>query len=360
MFSSRISTTTLRVLILILVCSFLSSAQAQTTKVANTQPKPVAKTTASVEPLAEIDGEQISSADIEKTVGLQIAGLQDQIYNLKLQKIESIIDEKLLAKEAAKRGITVAALLDAEVTAKVTLVTEKDIDAVAGTDQSVADPTNRRVQIRNFLQNQRIATQRDSFLKSLRSQAKIVMYLKAPIYRMEVAVDDAPALGPATAPVTIVEFSDFQCPFCRSVKPTIDKVLARYGDKVRLIYKNLPLDSLHPLARRAAEAGQCANEQGKFWPFHDKLYAGAFASAETLKAAAEELNLDAGTFEQCLNTRKYKATVQKDVDYAATLGVTGTPSFFVNGRPLIGAQSFESFVRVIDEELSQPSKKGEE
>jgi protein-disulfide isomerase len=190
----------------------------------------------------------------------------------------------------------------------------------------------------------------------LRSDAKVVVHLTEPrIVRVDVSTDGAPFLGPADAKVTIVEFSDFQCPFCQRVLPALSEVRSRYGDKVKLVFRDFPLDRLHPQARRAAEAARCARDQNKFWQYHDLLFAKApQADPEQLKAYAEQLGLDVPAFERCLASGKHAAGVQKDLDEGIRLGVSGTPGFFVNGRPLSGAQPVERFVRVIDDELRRP------
>ena len=176
------------------------------------------------EPLAEVDGVAITSEEVEKTLASQLSKLEEQIYNLKRQKVEALINEKLLAKEAAKRGVSVPALLDAEVTSKVGLVTEQEIEKFYQENkaQLQGEETSLREQIRAHLQNQKLVAKREEFLKSLRSQAKVVVNLKPPpVLRAELSVDGAPSKGPAKAPVTIVEFSDFHCPFCRRVLPTL-------------------------------------------------------------------------------------------------------------------------------------------
>jgi protein-disulfide isomerase len=288
---------------------------------------------------------------------MQISKLEEQIYQLRQRKLEALIGEKLLAAEALKRGIETKALLDAEVTSKVGLVTEQEIDSFyqANKAQLKGEEATLREQIRPYLQNQKLTAQREAFLKSLRSQAKVTVYLKSPpVYRAEVPVEGAPFKGPENAPITIVEVSDFHCPYCKRVQPTLSQILSKYGDKVKLVFRDLPLDQLHPDARKAAEAARCAKDQDKFWPYHDKLMsAGTDASPEKLKAYAQELGLDAGAFEQCLVSRKHQAAVQKDIDEGNRLGVTGTPAFFINGRLLSGAQPVDAFFKIIDEELSR-------
>jgi protein-disulfide isomerase len=170
---------------------------------------------------------------------------------------------------------------------------------------------------------------------------------------VEVAADGRPARGPENAPVTIIEFSDFECPYCLRAHPTVQQVLSTYGDRVRFVYRHYPLPN-HPNARPAAEASACAHEQGKFWPYHDRLFSSAGKlSAADLKQHAVELGLDAAQFNACVDGRKYRADVDADMQVAEKAGVSGTPAFFINGRVLGGAQPFEAFQRVIEDELKR-------
>jgi protein-disulfide isomerase len=309
--------------------------------------------------VAEVDGVAISSEEVDKPLASQLSKLQEQIYILKRQRVETLINEKLLAKEATKRGVSVPALLDAEVTSKVGLVTEQEIEKFYQENkaQIKGEESSVREQIRSHLQNQKLITKRQEFLNSLRSQAKIVVHLKPPpVTRVEVSVAGAPFRGAAEAPVTIVEFSEFQCPFCHRVQATLKQLLERYPGKVKLVHRDFPLDSLHPLARRASEAARCANDQRKFWEYHDAVFSHfPQASPEDLKKYAEEVGLDVAKFEGCLSGGGHKAAVQRDLDEGTRLGVTGTPAFFINGRLLSGAQPLEVFVRVIEDELASAS-----
>ena len=309
------------------------------------------------EPLAEVDGVAIGAEEVEKSLAAQLSKLYEQIYDLKREKVEELIDEKLLEKEAAKRGLSSSALLDAEVTAKTGLVTEQEIDNFYESNKGrlKGEESKLREQIRSYLQNQKLRTRREEFLQSLRSQAKIVMNLMPPpVLRVELKVEGAPFKGKADAPVTIVEFSDFHCPFCRRVLPTLDQIETRYGDKVRLVFRDFPIDNLHPGARKGHEAARCANEQGRFWPYHDKLFANApKASPEDLNAYAKEVGLDVAAFEQCFKSGKYRAAVQQDIEDGKKAGVSGTPAFFVNGRLISGAQPLNAFTRIIDDELAR-------
>jgi protein-disulfide isomerase len=309
------------------------------------------------EPLAEVNGETITTKDLESRLGAKLAKLEEQIYDLKRQELDSLIAQKLLEQEAAKRKISVAALLDAEVTAKVPLVTETEIDAFyqANKARIRGDDADTRQKIRAFLQQQKLTAQRALFVESLRSHSKVVVRLQPPpVIRVEVSIKGAPVRGPADAPVTLVEFSDFECPFCTQAHPTLKQILERYPGKVRLAYRDFPLDSIHPQARRAAEAARCAHDQGKFWEYHDVLFAQSPKLAtEDLRRYAEQVGLDITKFDSCVAGGTHKAAVQRDLDEGHRLGITGTPAFFVNGRPLSGAQPLEAFARVIDDELTR-------
>ena len=295
--------------------------------------------------------------DVDKAVGAPLVKLQEQMYNLRRQKLDELINATLLTREARKRNLSVPALLDAEVTSKVALVTEQEVEGFYEKNKArvPGDPTAARQQIRIHLQNDRIAAKNQDYFQLLRSKAKIAVHLEPPpVHRLEVLIDGAPFKGPPKAPVTMVKFEDFHCPYCKKAQPTVAQVLSKYGNKVRLVHRDFPIDSIHPAARKAHEAARCANEQGKFWQYHDVLYTNApKADVADLKRYAKEVGLDVPAFEKCVASGKFRDAVQKDVDEGARLGVNGTPSFFINGRLLSGAQPLESFASIIDEELSR-------
>ncbi len=171
--------------------------------------------------------------------------------------------------------------------------------------------------------------------------------------RQNVSVDDDPAIGPADAPVTVVEFSDYQCPYCKLWHDQVfSQLIQAYQGKVRFVYRDFPLYGSHPDADPAAQAADCANEQGKYWEFQELLFDSGVGSQAYLQYAAQ-LGLDADKFQQCISSQKYAAEVKADSDYAATLGVHSTPTFFINGVQVIGAQSFEVFQQMIDQVLAK-------
>ncbi len=307
------------------------------------------------EPLAKVDGQAITSEEIDKALGAQLSNLEEQIYKLKRQKVEELINATLLTKEARKRGISVPALLDAEVTSKVSLITEQEVETYFQANKAglKGDGPTLKQQIRAALQDQKIAARKQQYFQTLRSQAKVVVSLKPPpVFRAEVSINGGLFKGLAAARVTVVKFEDFQCPFCKRVQPTLAELLSRYGNKIKLVHRDFPISDIHPLAWKAHEAARCASEQGKFWPYHDQLYSNApKASVEDLKAYGKQTDLTMPAFEQCLTSGKYKALIQKDLDEGARLGVNGTPTFFINGRVLSGAQPLETFVGIVDDEL---------
>jgi protein-disulfide isomerase len=313
--------------------------------------------TPATEPLAEVNGAAITAKDVETALGAKLSQLEEQMYTLKRNELDALIAQRLLAQEAAKRGISVAALLDEEVTSKVTLVTEKEIDEyyAANKARMRADEATVRPQIRNVLQQQRLKARREVLLASLRSQATIVVRLEAPAaMRVDVAVAGAPVRGAADAAVTIVEFSDFECPYCKQASGTIAKVMEKYAGKVKLAYRDFPLEKIHPQARSAAEAAQCARAGGKFWEYHDALFVQSpKLAADDLKRYAKEIGLDVDKFDACVAGGAQSAAVQKDIDEGTRLGITGTPAFFINGRFLNGSQPLDAFSKVIDDELTR-------
>jgi protein-disulfide isomerase len=309
------------------------------------------------EKVAQVDGTVITKAEIDRSGGTQLQNLRQQLYQLERQKLDEYIGATLLSREAKDRGISISTLLEQEVNAKISAVSEEDIRAFYEQNKARIglEMHNVHDQIRDYLLEQKMMARKNEYFKILRSKARVRMYLKPPpIQRADVSINGAPFKGAEKASVTIVKFEDFECPFCKSVQPTLTAVLKKYDGKVRLVHKDLPLEQIHPHAQLAAEAARCAGEQGKFWDYHDALYQNApkLGPAE-LKNYAKQVGLTATPFDQCLTSGKYKAVVQKDLSEGAKLGLTGTPSFFINGRQISGALPVESFAAIIDEELGQ-------
>lgn len=171
--------------------------------------------------------------------------------------------------------------------------------------------------------------------------------------RYEVASEGFPSIGPSNAPITIVEFSDYQCPFCRRWHEQVyESLLNAYPGKIRMVYRHLPLTSIHPDAFPAAEAAMCAGEQNAYWQFHEKLFSSDALGSSVYAKYADELGLDMDTFQSCISERRFQEAVQADLDFAVNLGVRSTPTFFINGLAIVGAQPLDIFKQVIDKELA--------
>jgi protein-disulfide isomerase len=171
--------------------------------------------------------------------------------------------------------------------------------------------------------------------------------------RYEIPIENSYALGPADAPITIVEFSDYQCPYCRRWHDQVyEPLLAAYPGKIKFVYRHLPLDSIHPDAIPAAEAAMCAGEQDAFWQFHEKLFSSEALGSQVYTQYAQDLRLNMKTFESCVSDRKYQQAVATDANFAINLGIRSTPTFFINGLAVVGAQPLDVFKQVIDKELA--------
>ena len=310
--------------------------------------------------VATIGGEPFTARQLEEVAGARLFQLRTQQYQAQRQILDEEIGRRLLEREAAARKVTVAELLKEEVESKIAPVTEADQKAFYEQNKArlgtmtEADALKR---IEAHLREQRIAERQAEFLNGLRAKADVRVLLEPP--RVALPVGDDPARGPADAPITIVEFSDFQCPFCSRATATLKKLDEAYAGKIRIVYRDFPLVQIHPNAARAAEAAACANEQGKFWAMHDVMFEHQDKLGEAdLKQSAVTLGLDAAAFNQCLESGRHSAQWQKDTAEGQRYGVSSTPAFFINGRLVVGAQPYESFARVVEEELARAGQGG--
>ena len=279
------------------------------------------------------------------------------IYDGRRAALDAIVADMLIEQAAKAANVTTEQYTNQEIEKRLKPLTEADVTAFFQQNQNQMQGrplTMMAPAIRRYLEEQQRGNAYQSLVADLRKSGPPVrVMLEVPRLDVPVAADDA-ALGSAGAPVTIVEFSDFQCPFCQRVVPTIKKLKETYGDKVRVVWKDFPLTQIHPEAFKAAEAGNCAREQGKFWEFHDRLFANQQAlQPDALKAHAAEVGLDTAKFSACLDSAKYSERVQQHVSLGSTLGVNSTPAVFINGRPVTGAQPYETFAAVVDEELAR-------
>ena len=305
------------------------------------------------EPLAVVGGQTIYDDDLVPFVQGQVFQLRLQEYEVKSKALENLVNQKLLEAEAKKKGIPTEKLLEQEANAKVAEPTEAELQAlyIVQKDQLKRSFDEIKAQLQQLLKQAKLQQARQDYYKRLREQAGVSIFLQKP--KVEVAYDPARLRGNPKAPVVIVEFSDFQCPYCRSVQPTLKNLLAKYEGRVSLSYRDLPLRDIHPQAQMAAEASRCAGEQGKFWEYHDLLFENPNKlNREGLVEQARSLKLDEKQFDSCLSSGKYKAQVEHDRQLGMRAGLTGTPGFFINGNMLSGNLPQDSFEKVIQSELA--------
>ncbi len=313
-----------------------------------------------VEPgvVAVVGGEKLTEADIETALASEFRELERQRHQLLEKGLEKAIADKLVALESAKRGVSGDELISQEVEAKIQAPTDAEVDAFYEERKDQISQPKEQVapRIRDFLRQQRGQELYAGLIESLKGEYGVRTYLEP--LRVEVADAGAPAKGPADAPVTIIEFSDFECPYCSRVTPTLERVTKEYGEKVRLVFRQFPLNSIHPNAQKAAEASLCAHAQGRFWDMHDTMFKEQRAlGVDQLKQKAARLELDTEEFNTCLDSGRYAAQVAADLEAGAEAGVSGTPAMFVNGRFLSGAQPYEAIAEVIDDELARAERR---
>jgi len=331
---------------------------------ASLQAKTDPKTTAATDKAATVNGQPISMSDLEAKAGENLSQLQHQYESKRFEilsgTLTQMVEDRLLDLEAQATHKTKDQLLAEN--AKAPEITPEEVDAFytqlqQQRPQGLPPKDAIADQIKTHLAEQKQTEARTSYMTTLRAKYKVETFVEEP--RIQVATEGHPAKGPATAPVTIVEFSDFQCPFCSRVEPTLSQIEQKYGDKIRVVFRQFPLNSIHPMAQKAAEASLCANEQGKFWQMHDAMFGDQEKlQVADLKAKAGKLGLDQAKFDQCLDTGKYVARIEDDTKAGAAAGVSGTPAFFINGRSLSGAQPYEALAQVIDQELAKAAAKG--
>jgi protein-disulfide isomerase len=315
------------------------------------QAKSEAGKAGSAQVLATVNGKPITETDVREKAAAQFSQIdrdyEQNKYQLLEGQLEQMIQDRLLEAEAAARGVSKEQLL---ADLKPAEVTDAAIDAFYEENKARIPQPKEQVgpQIKQYLEQRGQFEVREKLFKDLEAKYKVDMKLEP--MRTEVAAV-GPAKGPENAPVTIVEFSDFQCPFCSRLIPTLDQVTAKYGDKVRVVFRQFPL-AMHAQAQKAAEASLCANDQGKFWEMHDAMFKNQQQLAvDALKAQATQLGLNAETFNTCLDSGKYQAKVAEDLQAGTAAGVSGTPALFINGRFINGAVPLEQITEVVDDEL---------
>ena len=302
---------------------------------------------------AIVNGQNITSGDIEDSLRPLIFSVRDQVYNLRKQDIETKINDILLEQEARKKAVTVQALIDAEVTAKVSQVSDADAEKfyTENKERIKGELAEVKHQIIQYLNETAIRSAESAFANQLRRSAQVQIFLTAPVEPVyQIAIDDQPTKGNPNATVTLVEFTDFQCPSCSQQHPILERLIAEYGTQVKFVLRDFPLGQ-HENAVQAAEAAEAAREQGKFWEYVTLLFRNQSGlQVDKLKAYATELKLDRTKFDAALDIGKFRDKVQRDTLDGQKVGVNATPTIFINGRR-IADRSYEGLKAALDASL---------
>ncbi|HET8783252.1 MAG TPA: thioredoxin domain-containing protein [Pyrinomonadaceae bacterium] len=306
--------------------------------------------------VGSVNGVPITQKQVDDSIAARIYPLQQQLYAIRKVALENLIVSRLLEVEAKARGVSVdelrRQLTEGEI--NVTRVQVEEAFAQNASFFASMSPDEARERLRLDLENQARMKHYRAALERLRTKWTIATSLAEPAFALRLDDGGSPALGAVRPAVTIVEFSDFECRFCREVQPTLKQVIERYGKEVRLVFKHLPLEG-HRNAVPAARAAYCAGQQDRFWQFHDAVFAASELSAGVVNRIAEELGLGLDRFKACLSSEQSRAAVLRDMETARSFRIDSTPSFLVNGKLIKGALSFAEFQKIIERELKQTS-----
>lgn len=282
--------------------------------------------------------------------------ISGQVHDLRIEKIEAEVLNHLLELESKANNIPKDQVVDKLAAKYLVPVTEDQVKQFMEANKAKipANDPGIKEKVHSFLENQALKLAKTKYHEDLASRYKVEILLEEPRYVVTGPQDLSRGLS--TAPVTIIEFSDFECPYCRKAQAVLGKLKDTYGDKLRFVFRHYPLP-FHKLAPKASEAAMCANEQGKFWDFHDALFADSQSLAvDALKELATKLKLDTAKFDECLTSGRHVSRISSDSAEGQQLGITGTPTFFINGLKLVGAVPLDAFKEVLDKELKEKSK----
>jgi predicted DsbA family dithiol-disulfide isomerase len=315
--------------------------------------------------VAVVNGQTITQEELEKAAASELKGLETrklqndaslaQDKQEILQKaLDELVAEKLIEAEAVKEKKTKEQLLEAEVESNIDTPSAEDVEAFyEANKERIPIPKDQALpQVKAYMIERSRSRYRDMLLTRLKKDFGFKSYLEP--LRAQIATAGFPSRGVANAPVTIVEFSDFECPYCGGLFPTLKQVEKNYPQTVRIVYRQFPLTNLHPHAMKAAEASLCAAEQNKFWEFHDSMFGNQRElSVPDLKQRAVDLKMDTQAFNQCLDSGRQGSAIQAYIQAGARAGVSGTPALFINGRFLSGNQPYSEIKDVIEDELQR-------
>lgn len=300
--------------------------------------------------VAEVSGQKLTADYLQQKESGKLLQARYQFYLNERKALEELIDDQLLANEAHAKGFTVDQLLDKEVYNAVKDPTEDQLQVYYEGIDTKESYDAVRTQVLEHIRETRRNRAKAAYIEGLRKKANITVLLMPPSADVDIA--DSYVRGSKDAEVTLVEFADYECPYCIQVFPHLRELQKEYGDKIAIVYKDMPLP-MHHKAEKAAEAARCAGTQGKFWEYHDVLfYSGGTLTVPQLKEHARVLRLNGEQFDQCLDSGEMAAAVKKDFEEGKSMGLTGTPSFFVNGHFFSGAVDYGLLKQMVEQQLA--------
>jgi len=308
--------------------------------------------------LASVNGIEITQKQVDDSVAARIYPLQQQLYAIRKAALDNLITTRLLESEATARSISIEELRR-QLTLGEINVTQAQVEEAYKQNASFfasMSPDEARERLRLDLENQSRMKNYRAGLEALRKKWVVKVNFAAPAFVSELDDGVSPAKGSAKPLITIVEFSDFECPFCSAVQATLKQIMQTYGKEVRLVFKHMPLEG-HQNSLPAARAAYCAAEQDRFWQFHDALFASRELSPVLFDEIAADLGLGVPKFQACLSSENSRTAIIKDIETARLLRIESTPSFIVNGQLVKGALSFADFQKIIERELGQRAQK---
>lgn len=307
----------------------------------------------SSEIVAEIGASKITRAEFEQKESAKLLSARYKLYMAERQALDDLVDDELLKQQAEREHVSVDELLNRHVKANVVDPTEDQLRVYYEGMQTEQPYETVRGDILETVRQIRLTNARKAYLKTLRQQESARIMLAPP--RADVQLGDAPVRGPRNAPVMLVEFADYQCPYCQKIHPELKQLEQEFPGKVAFAFKDFPLPA-HSRAPKAAEASRCAGEQGKYWEYHDMLFEGKGLDKDQLQQYARDLKLDTTRFESCLDSGKEAAAVEKDMAEGKVLGITQTPGFFVNGHFFAGAVPYSTLRELVQQQLAAAEK----
>ncbi len=299
--------------------------------------------------VVEVDGAKLTAADVERKKSGSLFQARNAFYQAQRKAVEEFVDDYILERQAEREHLTVAQLIEKHVTSTLPKdPSEESLRIYFEGVQTTETFEAVRPQIVEHIRQARLDKAKAAYMNGLKSETKVALRLAAP--RVPVSLKDTPLRGRPDAKVTIVEYADFECPACQQSQPGLDKLEAEYKGKVAFAYKDVPLP-MHSHAQKAAEASHCAGAQGKYWEYHDKLFASRQLDVAQLKDHARSLNLDGKAFDKCLDSGEQADLVKAQLAEGQGYQIQGTPSFFINGRFFSGGMTYEQLRVIVDEEL---------